>query len=245
MEDFESNFTNEKPLWKANVLTIFPEMFPSFLNQSLAGKALLKNIWELNVFNIRDYTFDKHRSVDDVPFGGGAGMLMKPDVLDNAIANIYKNEGPLIYMSPRGKILNQEKVIELSKEKVITVLCGRFEGIDERILKKYDFDEISIGDYVLSGGEPAALVMIDAILRNVKGVINKEETLANESFSNKNLLEYPQYTRPANWQNMDVPEVLLSGHHQKILEWQQKMAEEVTKNKRPDLWEKYLKENKF
>ncbi|MGD9638067.1 MAG: tRNA (guanosine(37)-N1)-methyltransferase TrmD [Alphaproteobacteria bacterium] len=240
MEDFESsNSLEEETLWKAKILTIFPEMFPGFLGQSLAGKALDKKIWELEVFNIRDYTFDKHRSVDDVPFGGGAGMLMKPEVLDSALSKVYHNDGPLIYMSPRGKVLSQERVVELSKEKNITVLCGRFEGVDERILEKYDFEEVSVGDFVLSGGEPAALVMIDAVVRLLPGVMGKEESFLEESFA-KGLLEYPQYTRPANWEGREVPEVLISGHHKKISEWQKQKAIEITKERRPDLWEKYL-----
>ena len=239
MEGLENNNSLEKTLWKAKVLTIFPEMFPSFLGHSLAGKALFKKIWELEVFNIRDYTFDKHRTVDDEPFGGGVGMLMKPDVLDNALSKVYQNDGPLVYMTPRGKPLNQEKVIEFSKAKNVTILCGRFEGVDERIFKKYNFEEVSIGDFVLSGGEPAALLMIDAIVRLLDGVMGKEESFINESFA-KGLLEYPQYTRPAVWQELEVPEVLTSGHHQKIKEWQEKQAEEITKERRPDLWEKYL-----
>lgn len=240
MKNLEKNHSSDHdPLWKAKILTLFPEMFPGFLGQSLAGKALLKNIWALEIFNIRDYALDRHRSVDDEPFGGGTGMLMKPEVLDRALAQVYQNDGPLIYMSPRGTVLNQAKVIELSQTKGLTLLCGRFEGVDERILKKYPFEEISIGDFILSGGEPAGLIMIDAIVRRLDGVIGKQESLLDESFA-EGLLEYPQYTRPANWEGLEVPEVLLSGHHQKIEEWRKQQSIALTKQKRPDLWEKYL-----
>ena len=223
---------------KVNVLTLFPEMFPSFLGCSLAGKALKDGVWSINAVNIRDYATDVHRTVDDVPFGGGAGMVMKPDVLDRAISSVYK-KGVLLYMTPKGKPLNQQRVMELAKEDEITILCGRFEGIDERVLESYPFEEVSIGDYVLSGGEPAALVLLDAVLRYVPNVLGNQESLSEESFSNC-LLEYPQYTRPAVWNDKKVPDILCSGHHKNIADWRLAQSEILTKTRRPDVYEKYL-----
>ncbi len=228
--------------WTANILTIFPDMFPGFLGDSLSGRALSEGKWALNVHNIRDYAEDKHKSVDDTPFGGGAGMVMRPDVLHKAVNSVYTGNGPLIYMSPRGKTLNQQKVRELATQKEITVLCGRFEGVDQRLLDAMGFEEISIGDVILSGGEPAAMLMMDAIVRLLPSVLGNEASLSEESFET-GLLEYPQYTRPQNWQGVSVPEVLMSGHHAKIAEWRLEQAKEITKDRRPDLWHKYV-ENK-
>ena len=229
-------------MFKAKILTIFPEIFPGFLGTSLTGRALKENKWELETINIRDYAFDKHGSVDDTPCGGGAGMIMRPDVLGNAIEHNY-TQGKIIYMSPNGRPLTQQKVREVSKEDNITIICGRFEGIDERVLHKWSIQEISVGDFVLSGGEPALLTMLDATVRLIDGVLGNAESIQDESFSN-NLLEYPQYTKPQNWENRLVPDVLISGHHGNIRKWRQEQSELLTKTRRPDLYEKYLAQTK-
>lgn len=218
------------------ILTIFPEIFPGFLGTSLTGRALKEGIWSLNAVNIRDYAFDKHSSVDDTPCGGGAGMIMRPDVLGNAIDHNYSG-GKIIYMSPRGQALTQQKVRELSKEDNLTIICGRFEGIDERVLEEYNIEEISIGDYILTGGEQAAMIMLDAVVRLLPNVLGNAASTENESFEN-GLLEYPQYTRPIEWKNRKVPEVLLSGHHENVAKWQKEKALQITKERRPDLLEK-------
>ncbi len=220
------------------VLTLYPEMFPGFLGYSLAGKAMQEGLWSLNAVNIRDFATDSYGTVDDLPFGGGAGMVMKPDVLDRALKASYKT-GPLLYMTPKGKPLSQQRVMELAKEPTLTILCGRFEGVDERVLESWPFEEISIGDYVLSGGEPAALTLLDAVLRYVPNVLGNHDSLVEESFSN-GLLEYPQYTRPQVWEGKAVPEVLVSGHHKNIENWRLSQSETLTKERRPDIWEKYL-----
>ena len=224
------------------VLTVFPEMFPGFLGFSLTGKALQDGLWNLKAVNIRDYAFDKHGSVDDTPCGGGAGMIMRPDVLGAAIAANHK-KGKLICMSPRGTPFTQQKAHELSKEENLTIICARFEGIDERIFEAYEIEEISIGDYILTGGEQAAQIMLDAVIRLLPNVLGNEESLSDESFENC-LLEYPQYTKPAVWNNMEVPSILLSGHHKNIADWRKEKSIEVTKNKRPDLLKKYLDSKK-
>jgi tRNA (guanine37-N1)-methyltransferase len=220
-------------MFKAKILTIFPEVFPGFLGYSLTGKALKDGLWTLEAVNIRDYAFDKHGSVDDTPCGGGAGMIMRPDVLGNAIEHNYDG-GKIIYMSPKGQPLTQQKVHELSKEECLTVICGRFEGIDERVLEEYNIEEISIGDYVLTGGEQAAMVMLDAVVRLLPGVLGNAASTENESFE-AGLLEYPQYTRPIEWKGRKVPDILLSGHHEKIAKWQREQALQITKQRRPDL----------
>lgn len=234
------------------IFTIFPELFPQILAKSITGEALNKNLWNLDIINIRDYGLDSRKTVDDAPFGGGAGMVFRPDVLHNALEkNISKNSQNLkkpkiIYLSPRGKVFNQKMAQELSQESEINIICGRYEGIDQRIIDIFDVEEISIGDYVLSGGEIASYVLIDAILRNVKGVLGAEQSLEQESFGNienndyEFLLEYPHYTRPANFLNKEVPAVLLSGHHANIEKWRKEKAEEITQKNRPDLFEKYL-----
>lgn len=227
---------------KFTVLTIYPEMFPGYLECSLAGKALEKGLWNLDVVNIRDFATDKHNSVDDNPFGGGAGMVMKPDVIDRAITSSHKN-GKLIYFTPRGKKLNQNKIKSLAKEENITLLCGRFEGIDERVFETHDIEEISIGDFILSGGEPAAMMLMDAVIRLLPNVMGSEDSLNEESFED-GLLEYPLYTRPSEWIGKKVPEVLLSGHHENIKEWRLQKQKEITKERRSDLWEKYIADNK-
>lgn len=220
----------------ATVLTIFPEIFPGFLGTSLTGKALKEGIWSLNTVNIRDYAFDKHGSVDDTPCGGGAGMIMRPDVLGAAIEHNYHG-GKIIYMSPKGQPLTQAKVHELSQESELTIVCGRFEGIDERVIEEYNIEEISIGDYVLTGGEQAAMIMLDAIVRLLPGVLGNAASTENESFE-ADLLEYPQYTRPIEWKGRQVPEILLSGHHENVAKWQKQQALQITKQRRPDLLEK-------
>lgn len=223
---------------KVKVLTIFPEMFPGFLGYSLTGRALEENKWQLQAINIRDYALDKHKSVDDTPCGGGAGMIMRPDVLGRAIKSNHTS-GRIVYMSPKGTPLTQNKVKELSKLDELTVICGRFEGIDERVIEAYNIEELSIGDYILTGGEQACQIMLDAVVRLLPGVLGNEASIEDESFENY-LLEYPQYTRPIEWEGRTVPEILLSGHHQKISEWRKQEAEKTTKTKRPDLYKIYL-----
>ena len=225
-----------------HVLTLFPEMIRNGMNTSITGRAINAGILSVEAINIRDYAFDKHGSVDDTPCGGGAGMIMRPDVLDAALKANY-DKGRLIYMSPRGEPLTQAKVHELSLEEEITVVCGRFEGIDERVLEARNIEEISIGDYILTGGEQAAMIMLDAVVRLIPGVLGNAESTADESFEN-GLLEHPQYTRPIVWDGREVPEVLLSGHHQNIADWRHEKAMEVTKRKRPDLYKKYLDSKK-
>ena len=223
-------------MFKAKILTIFPEVFPGFLGYSLTGRALKDGLWTLETVNIRDYAFDKHGSVDDTPCGGGAGMIMRPDVLGNAIEHNYQS-GKIVYMSPKGRPLTQAKAHELSKLKELTVICGRFEGIDERVLEEYDVEEISIGDYVLTGGEQAAMIMLDAVVRLLPGVLGNAASTENESFET-GLLEYPQYTRPIEWKGRKVPDILLSGHHENIAKWQREQALQITKQRRPDLLKK-------
>ena len=229
--------------WTAVVLTLFPDMFPGPLGQSLAGKALETGLWRLRTLDIRDFARDKHRSVDDAPFGGGAGMVMRPDVLDRAIRAAGDPERRLIYLSPRGRLLTQTWVDELAHGPGVTLVCGRFEGVDERVLAANAVEEMSVGDYVLSGGEPAALVLIDACVRLLPGVMGNAETPAEESFAD-GLLEYPHYTRPALWQDESgqewaVPDVLVSGHHEKVRAWRRAEAERLTRERRPDLWRHY------
>jgi len=223
--------------WRATVLTIFPEMLPGPLAYSLAGKALRAGLWRLETVDIRYYASDKHRSVDDAPFGGGPGMVMRPDVLDAAIAGAG-GVGPLILLSPRGRPLDQPRVRELATMPGIRLVCGRFEGVDERVLDEQDAEEVSLGDFVLSGGEPAAIALIDACVRLLPGVVGCAETLAEESFA-EGLLEYPQYTRPQIWRERAVPEVLTSGDHERIRAWRRAEAERLTRERRPDLWARY------
>ena len=224
--------------WTARVLTLFPEMFPGPLGHSLAGKALEQGQWALDVLDIRDFARDKHRSVDDQPFGGGPGMVMRPDVVDAALAAVETRPGPVIYLSPRGRLLDQARARRLAAEPGMTLLCGRYEGVDQRVLDAREVEEISVGDYLLSGGEPAALVLIDAVVRLLPGVLGNEASLEEESFE-RGLLEYPLYTRPAEWRGRKVPEVLVSGHHEKVRLWRLAEAETTTKQRRPDLWARY------
>jgi tRNA (guanine37-N1)-methyltransferase len=213
-------------------------MFPGLLGLSLAGKALEEGIWALEALDIRRFASDKHASVDDTPFGGGSGMVMRPDVLDRAFAAIEDRPGPRIYLSPRGRLLDQARVKELAECPGVVLLCGRYEGIDERVIEARRLEEVSLGDFVLSGGEPAAIALIDAAVRLLPGVMGAAETLVEESFE-AGLLEYPHYTRPREWQGRTVPEILISGHHEKIRAWRRAEAEKVTAARRPDLWSRY------
>ena len=227
-------------MWQAQVFTLYPDVFPGPLSKGLYGKAMSKNIWNLKVVNIRDAAEDKHKTVDDTPYGGGSGMLMKPDVLAKSLDQ-NKNEGEkILYLSPRGKKFDQNYAKELSREKSISIICGHFEGVDERVLSTRNIEEVSIGDFILSGGESAAFVVIDSILRLLPGVLGNENSTINESFEN-GLLEYPQFTKPQIWEEKAVPEVLLSGDHSKIKDWRLSQSEAITRVRRPDLWEKYKK----
>ena len=227
------------PAWRVAVLTIFPEMFPGPLGHSLAGKALELGRWALETVDIRDFASDKHRSVDDAPFGGGPGMVMKPDIVDRAIRASHQGPEPVVFLTPRGRRLDQAMVRGYAERHSLTLLCGRFEGVDERVVEAHGVEEVSLGDIVLSGGEPAAIALIDAVVRCLPGVIGAEEGLEDESFE-RGLLEYPHYTRPADWQGRKVPEVLISGHHERVKAWRQRQAEAVTRARRPDLWQRYL-----
>jgi tRNA (guanine37-N1)-methyltransferase len=227
--------------WNVNLLTLFPDMFPGSLGQSLAGRALERGDWSYKAVQIRDFAKDKHQTVDDTPFGGGAGMVMRADVIEHALASI-PTPGRKIYMSPRGKVLNQALVKDLAAEENLTILCGRYEGVDQRVLDAHGFEEISIGDYVLSGGEVAALTLMDACIRLLPGVMGNVETPDAESFGSGTggLLEYPHYTRPAEWVDSNgnmhqVPEILRSGDHGKVAKWRHEQSLEITKARRPDL----------
>ena len=227
-------------MWQAQVFTLYPEVFPGPLSKGLYGKALSKKLWNLNIVNIRDAAEDKHKTVDDTPYGGGSGMLIKADVLAKSLdQNIVKGER-VIYLSPKGKRFDQSYAQELSNEKSVSFICGHFEGVDERVLSTRNIEELSIGDYILSGGETAAFVVIDSTLRLLPGVLGNENSRVDESFEN-GLLEYPQYTKPQIWEEKAVPEVLLSGDHSKIKDWRLSQSEAITRVRRPDLWQKYKK----
>ena len=230
--------------WQAKVLTLFPEMFPGTLGLSLAGLGLKDGAWTLEAMDIRDFAYDKHRSVDGAPFGGGPGMVMRPDVVSDAIAAATRADPALalIYLTPRGRPLDQARVRQLAEGPGVTLLCGRFEGLDERVLDAHAMEEISIGDFVLSGGEAAAIAVIDACVRLLPGIIGAPDSLAQESFEH-GLLEYPQYTRPREWDGRAVPEVLVSGHHEKVRDWRRQQAEAITRERRPDLWARYAENN--
>ncbi len=225
--------------WRATILTLFPEMFPGPLGQSLAGRALNDGIWALDALQIRDFATDKHRTVDDTPCGGGAGMVMKPDVVDAACAGADIGARELVYLTPRGAPLTQAMVREFTAGPGVVLLCGRYEGVDQRVVEARGMREVSVGDFVLSGGEPAALVLLDACIRLLPGVMGAAESADEESFS-AGLLEYPHYTRPADWQGRAVPPVLLSGHHAEITKWRHAEAERLTRERRPDLFNQYL-----
>ena len=225
---------------QAQIFTLYPELFPGPLNKGLYGKALSNNIWNLKVVNIRDYSSDKHKTVDDTPFGGGSGMLIKPDVLANSLDQNVKPTEKIYYLTPKGKLFSQKLAKKLSKEKTINLICGHFEGVDQRVIDTRNIEELSIGDYVLSGGETAALVVLDSILRLIPGVLGNDQSISEESFEN-GLLEYPQYTKPQIWEKKNVPDVLLSGDHAKIKDWRLSESEAITRDRRPDLWQKYKK----
>ena len=227
-------------MWQAQVFTLYPEVFPGPLSKGLYGKALSNNLWKLNVVNIRDAADDKHKTVDDTPYGGGSGMLLKADVLAKSLDENKNESERILYLSPKGKKFDQNLAKELANEKSLSLICGHFEGVDERILSTRNIEEISIGDYVLSGGESAAYVVIDSILRLLPGVLGNENSKLDETFEN-GLLEYPQYTKPQIWEEKAVPDVLLSGDHNKIKHWRLSQSEAITRVRRPDLWEKYKK----
>tara|TARA_B100000315_G_scaffold185735_1_gene174897 strand:+ start:54 stop:743 length:690 start_codon:yes stop_codon:yes gene_type:complete len=227
-------------MWLARVFTLYPELFPGPLGSGLYKKALEKKMWSLEVVNIRDYALDKHKTVDDTPFGGGSGMLMRADVIANSLdKNISDKNEPIIYLSPRGRIFNQTYAKKILN-KNINIICGHFEGVDERLMETRNIEEVSVGDYVLSGGEIGAFVVIDTIVRLISGVLGNPSSLAEETFE-RNLLEYPQYTKPQKWEKKEVPEVLLTGDHAKIKDWRSTQSRDITRRRRPDLWKKYEK----
>ena len=226
-------------MWTARVFTLYPEIFPGPLKKGLYRKAFEKKIWDLEIINIRDYAEDKHKTVDDTTFGGGSGMLIKPDILAKSIDKNVNKGDRTIYLSPKGKKFDQKFAKELTKEKTVNLICGHFEGIDERVISSREVEEISIGDYILSGGESASIVVIDAVLRLLPKVLGNEMSKNEESFEN-HLLEYPQYTKPQIWEKKSVPEVLLSGDHAKIKDWRLSQSKDITRRRRPDLWKKYL-----
>ena len=221
-------------IFKVSILTLFPEIFPGPLGVSLLGNALQNKLWELNLINIRDFAKDRHKSVDYTPYGGGAGMVMKPDVIEMALNSISDFPGQRVCLTPRGKRLSQQKVKKLSLEDGLVLLCGRYEGIDQRVIDYYNFDEISIGDYVVTGGESAAIVLLESVLRLLPNVLGGNETLKEESFSDTSLIEYPQYTKPKEWNGINVPEVLISGDHGKIKNWRNKERVKITKIRKLD-----------
>jgi tRNA (guanine37-N1)-methyltransferase len=225
-------------MFLSRIFTLYPEYFPGYLNKGLFGKAMSEKIWNLETVNIRDYSFDKHKTVDDTPYGGGNGMLIKADVLAKSLDENIKEKEKIIYLSPKGKLFNHKYAKELSSQKSLNLICGHFEGIDERIIQSRNIEEISIGDFILSGGESAAFIILDAVLRFLPGVLGNENSIEEESFEN-GLLEYPQYTKPQIWEDKSVPDVLLSGDHAKIKDWRLSQSEAITRDRRPDLWQKY------
>ena len=227
-------------MFLSRIFTLYPEYFPGYLNKGLFGKAMNEKIWNLETVNIREYSFDKHKTVDDTPYGGGNGMLIKSDVLAKSLDDNIKKKEKIIYLSPKGKLFDHQYAKELSNEKTINFICGHFEGIDERVIQSRGIEELSIGDFVLSGGEVATFVVLDAILRFLPGVLGNENSFEDESFEN-GLLEYPQYTKPQIWEDKGVPDVLLSGDHAKIKDWRLSQSEAITRDRRPDLWQKYKK----
>src|SRR5262245_13272523 len=228
--------------WRATVLTIFPEMLPGPLGLSLAGRGLNQKLWQLDVVDIRDFALDRHRSVDDTPFGGGAGMVMRPDVIAGALDQAVPQDLPRLYLTPRGRPITQARIQDLADGPGIVILCGRFEGVDQRVVEARAFEEVGLGDIVMSGGEPAAIAVLDACVRLLPGVIGASASLAEESFA-AGLLEYPHFTRPQIWEGLSVPDVLVSGHHARIAAWRKEQAEQVTRARRPDLWTRYLSRN--
>ena len=230
-------------MWTARVFTLYPEIFPGPLSTGLYKKALEKKLWKLEVVNIRNYASDKHKTVDDTPFGGGSGMLLRADVLANSLdKNILNKKEPIIYLSPKGKKFDQSYAKKILK-KNINIICGHFEGIDQRLLETRNIEELSLGDFILSGGEIAAFLVIDTIVRLIPGVLGNSNSLSEETFENY-LLEYPQYTKPQKWEKKQVPDVLLSGDHAKIKDWRLSQSKDITRRRRPDLWKKYLDKDK-
>ena len=228
-------------MWKARVFTLYPELFPGPLASGLYKKALEKKLWSLEVINIREYALDKHKTVDDAPFGGGSGMLMRADVVANSLdKNILNTDEPIIYLSPKGKKFDQVYAKKML-DKNINIICGHFEGVDQRLLETRNIEEVSLGDFVLSGGEIGAFIVIDTIVRLIPGVLGNSDSLNEETFE-RNLLEYPQYTKPQKWEKKQVPDVLLSGDHAKIKDWRLSQSEAITRHRRPDLWKKYKKD---
>ncbi|MBO9452598.1 tRNA (guanosine(37)-N1)-methyltransferase TrmD [Tropicibacter sp. R16_0] len=229
-------------VWKAKILTLFPSAFPGVLGESLTGKALQEGLWQLETTDLRQFGIGKHRNVDDTPAGGGAGMVLRADVLGNAIEHAMegvRGNWPILYLSPRGKRMDQSMMRNLARADGVTLLCGRFEGVDERVLEHYGIQEVSLGDFVMTGGEIAAQALIDATVRLIPGVLGNQASTEEESFSS-GLLEHPQYTRPAEWKGRPIPDVLMSGHHGKIADWRRQMSEDITQDRRPDLWQAHL-----
>lgn len=229
--------------WAATVLTLFPEMFPGPLGLSLAGRALASGVWKLDAVDIRDFATDRHRTVDGTPSGGGPGMVMRADVVAAAVDAVHSAAKPLIYLSPRGERLTQARVRALAEGPGVTLLCGRFEGLDERVIEARAMEEVSLGDFVLSGGEPAALALLDAVVRLLPGVMGAAASGEEESFES-GLLEYPHYTRPQVFEGREIPEVLTSGDHARVARWRRDEAERLTRERRPDLWEKFQKDGR-
>ena len=227
-------------MFEARIFTLYPDLYPGPLGEGLYGKALDEKKWNLEIINIRDSAKDKHKTVDDAPYGGGSGMLIRPDVIANSLDQKIKPDEKVIYLSPKGKLFNQDVAKELSKKKKLNLICGHFEGIDQRVIDTRNIEELSIGDFILSGGETAAFVVLDVILRLLPGVIGNKNSVVEETFEN-GLLEYPQYTKPQVWEEKTVPEVLLSGDHSKIKDWRLSKSEAITRDLRPDMWQKYKK----
>ena len=227
-------------MFLARIFTLYPDYFPGPLNKGLYGKAMEKKIWDLETVNIRDYANDKHKTADDTPYGGGFGMLIKPDVLAAALDKQLKSNEKIYYLSPKGKLFDQKLAKKISNEKSVNLICGHFEGVDQRVIDSRNIVELSIGDFILSGGESAAFLIMDAILRLIPGVIGNNNSIDEETFEN-GLLEYPQYTKPQVWEEKNVPDVLLSGDHAKIKDWRLSQSEAITRDRRPDLWQKYKK----
>ena len=227
-------------MFQAKIFTLYPDFFPGILKKGIYGRAMEKSLWSLDVINLRNYAEDKHKTVDDTPYGGGEGMVIKPDIVAKAIDQNLNNDEKIIYLTPKGKSFNQNRAKNFLKDKKINIICGHFEGIDQRVIETRGIEEISIGDFILSGGETAAYVILDSILRLVPGVLGNENSYKDESFEN-GLLEYPHYTKPQIWEKIAVPEVLLSGDHSKIKNWRLSQSEAITRLRRPDLWQKYKK----
>lgn len=228
-------------MFKAKIFTLYPEYFPGPFDIGICKKAFEKKLWDLKLINIRDYADDKHKTVDDTPYGGGVGMLMRPDVVAKSLDSNLEEKETIYYLTPKGKIFNQNIAQDIVKKNKVNILCGHFEGVDQRVLDSRNVEEISIGDFILSGGEMASFVVLDTVLRLVPGVLGNLNSTKDESFEN-GLLEYPQYTKPQIWEKLSVPDILLSGDHNKIKSWRLSQSEAITRHRRPDLWQKYKKD---